>query len=101
MPDLPQHQDFRRQVKAKAYQVVEHCGLVWVHMGRRAEAPPMVVLRPQSGARNLLYCEYRKDHTGHGNVQEHIGKATGMRSALIALAVVCFGTFDHALICLL
>lgn len=41
MANLPQHQDFSRKVKAKAYRVVERCGLVWVYMGERADAPPL------------------------------------------------------------
>lgn len=44
MPSLPPHRDFRRKVRAKAYQVVERCGLVWVYMGVRTEAPPLPAL---------------------------------------------------------
>ncbi|HEX4617677.1 MAG TPA: Rieske 2Fe-2S domain-containing protein, partial [Stellaceae bacterium] len=41
MPNTPPHQDYKQKVKAKAYQVVERNGLVWVYMGERAEAPPL------------------------------------------------------------
>jgi phthalate 4,5-dioxygenase len=41
MPNLLPEQDFRNKVKAKAYQVVERNGLIWVYMGRRASAPPL------------------------------------------------------------
>jgi phenylpropionate dioxygenase-like ring-hydroxylating dioxygenase large terminal subunit len=44
MPSLPPHHDFRRKVRAKAYQVVERCGLIWVYMGVRTEAPPLPAL---------------------------------------------------------
>jgi phthalate 4,5-dioxygenase oxygenase subunit len=44
MPSLPPHRDFRRKVRAKAYQVVERCGLVWVYMGVRTEARPLPAL---------------------------------------------------------
>ena len=32
---------FEDKVHAKAYQVAERAGLIWVYMGPRAEAPPM------------------------------------------------------------
>jgi phthalate 4,5-dioxygenase oxygenase subunit len=41
MPSVPPHQGFRHKVKAKAYQVVERAGVIWVYMGSRAEAPPL------------------------------------------------------------
>ena len=44
MPNVPPEQDFSRKVKAKAYRAVERCGLVWVYMGARAEAPPLPAL---------------------------------------------------------
>ena len=44
MPSVPPHQDFKHKVKAKAYQVVERAGLVWVYMGLRAEVPPLPAL---------------------------------------------------------
>jgi phthalate 4,5-dioxygenase len=44
MPSVPPHQDFRAKVRAKAYQAVERCGIVWVHMGAGAEAPPLPAL---------------------------------------------------------
>jgi phenylpropionate dioxygenase-like ring-hydroxylating dioxygenase large terminal subunit len=44
MPSLPSQQDFSRKVKAKAYKTVERAGLVWVHMGSQAEAPPLPAL---------------------------------------------------------
>ena len=39
MPNLPEHQDFSRKIRAKAYPAVERSGLVWVYMGSRAERP--------------------------------------------------------------
>ena len=33
MPNVPEDQDFKHKVKAKAYRTVERAGLVWVHMG--------------------------------------------------------------------
>jgi hypothetical protein len=39
MPSVPVHQDFKDKVRAKAYQVTERAGVVWVYMGA-AEAPP-------------------------------------------------------------
>ena len=39
MPNLTPEQDFRDKVRAKAYQVTERAGLIWVYMGDRAEAP--------------------------------------------------------------
>ena len=44
MPSLPPQHDFRRKVRAKAYRVTERSGLVWVHMGARADAPPLPAL---------------------------------------------------------
>jgi phenylpropionate dioxygenase-like ring-hydroxylating dioxygenase large terminal subunit len=44
MPSVPPSQDFKQKVKAKAYKAVERAGLVWVHMGARAETPPMPAL---------------------------------------------------------
>jgi phthalate 4,5-dioxygenase oxygenase subunit len=44
MPSVPPHQDFKQKVRAKAYKATERAGLVWVHMGARAEAPPMPAL---------------------------------------------------------
>jgi len=41
MPSVPEDQDFKHKVKAKAYRTVERAGLVWVYMGERAEAPPL------------------------------------------------------------
>ena len=41
MPSVPEDQDFKHKVKAKAYRAVERAGLVWVYMGERAEAPPL------------------------------------------------------------
>ena len=40
MPSVPAHQDFKEKVRAKAYQVTERAGVVWVYMGAAAEAPP-------------------------------------------------------------
>ena len=41
MPNVPEDQDFKHKVKAKAYRAVERAGLVWVYMGERAEPPPL------------------------------------------------------------
>jgi phthalate 4,5-dioxygenase oxygenase subunit len=41
MPNLTPEQDFRQKVHAKAYKVSERAGVIWVHMGAQAEAPPM------------------------------------------------------------
>jgi phthalate 4,5-dioxygenase oxygenase subunit len=41
MPNLTPEQDFRQKVRAKAYKVTERAGVIWVHMGTRANAPPM------------------------------------------------------------
>jgi len=41
MPSVPPPQDFKHKVKAKAYRAAERAGIVWVHMGARAEAPPL------------------------------------------------------------
>src|SRR4030088_3260265 len=40
MPSVPAHQDFKDKVSAKAYQVTERAGIVWVYMGAAAQAPP-------------------------------------------------------------
>src|SRR5216683_59978 len=44
MPNLPADQDFREKVKARAYQVAERGGLVYVYMGERDVAPPLPAL---------------------------------------------------------
>jgi phenylpropionate dioxygenase-like ring-hydroxylating dioxygenase large terminal subunit len=41
MPSVPSHQDFKQKVKARAYRTREKAGIVWVHMGERAEPPPL------------------------------------------------------------
>lgn len=41
MPNLPPDQDFSHKLRAKAYQVTERAGVIWVYMGERANAPPM------------------------------------------------------------
>jgi nitrite reductase/ring-hydroxylating ferredoxin subunit len=40
MPSVPAHQDFKDKVSAKAYQVIERAGIIWVYMGAAAKAPP-------------------------------------------------------------
>ncbi len=44
MPNVPESREFKAKVKAKAYQVHERNGIIWVYMGARAEAPllPMI-----------------------------------------------------------
>jgi hypothetical protein len=37
---VPSHQDFKDKVRAKAYQVTERAGIIWVYMGAAAKAPP-------------------------------------------------------------
>jgi phthalate 4,5-dioxygenase oxygenase subunit len=58
MPNLPADQDFRHKVKAKAYEVAERSGLVYVYMGGREAAPPLPALEatllPQEEARTPL-----------------------------------------------
>jgi len=44
MASVPPQQDFKHKVKAKAYRAVERAGIVWVHMGAGAEAPPLPAL---------------------------------------------------------
>jgi phenylpropionate dioxygenase-like ring-hydroxylating dioxygenase large terminal subunit len=41
MPSVLPSQEFKHKVKAKAYQVMERAGVVWVYMGSRAEAPSL------------------------------------------------------------
>ena len=45
MPSVPEDQDFKHRVKAKAYRTVERAGIVWVYMGadiaQGAEPPPL------------------------------------------------------------
>jgi phenylpropionate dioxygenase-like ring-hydroxylating dioxygenase large terminal subunit len=43
-PNLPEDQRFTDRVKAKAYQVAELGGIVWVYMGKRKVAPPLPAL---------------------------------------------------------
>jgi phenylpropionate dioxygenase-like ring-hydroxylating dioxygenase large terminal subunit len=40
MPSVPPHQDFKEKVRAKACQVTERAGIVWVYMGTAQQAPP-------------------------------------------------------------
>ena len=40
MPSVPAHQDFKEKVHAKAYQVIERAGIIWVYMGAAAQVPP-------------------------------------------------------------
>ncbi len=40
-PNLAEMPDFKNRIKAKAYKTAERNGLVWVYMGKRAEAPPL------------------------------------------------------------
>src|SRR5215471_19673118 len=44
MPNVPPHQDFKHDIKAKAYKVVERAGFVWTYMGARAEPPALPAL---------------------------------------------------------
>ena len=41
MPSVPPGQEFKDKVHAKAYQVTERHGMVWVYMGPRRPAPPL------------------------------------------------------------
>jgi len=40
MPSVPPEQDFKDQVKARAYKTVDRNGVIWVYMGDRQDAPP-------------------------------------------------------------
>jgi len=40
MPSIPSHNDFKEKVRAKAYQVTERAGIVWVYMGAAEQTPP-------------------------------------------------------------
>jgi phenylpropionate dioxygenase-like ring-hydroxylating dioxygenase large terminal subunit len=40
-PNLPPHQQFKDKVRAKAYRAAERNGIVFVHMGDAAKAPPL------------------------------------------------------------
>ena len=44
MASVPPHQDFKHKVRAKAYPALERGGVVWVHMGAGAVAPPLPAL---------------------------------------------------------
>ena len=46
MPSVPQSQDFKHKITAKAYRVTERNGLIWVYMGSRVEAPPLPAIEP-------------------------------------------------------
>jgi phenylpropionate dioxygenase-like ring-hydroxylating dioxygenase large terminal subunit len=52
MPSVPEHQQFKDKVHAKAYKVAERNGLIWVYMGDPAEMPALpsveVTLLPES-----------------------------------------------------
>ncbi|HVV92442.1 MAG TPA: Rieske 2Fe-2S domain-containing protein [Hyphomicrobiales bacterium] len=54
MPSVPEHQQFKDKVRAKAYRVAERAGLIWVYMGSRADVPPLpdfeVTLLPEGPA---------------------------------------------------
>jgi phenylpropionate dioxygenase-like ring-hydroxylating dioxygenase large terminal subunit len=39
MPSVPPPQDFKHKVKARAYQVTERAGVIWVYMGSRPKPP--------------------------------------------------------------
>jgi phenylpropionate dioxygenase-like ring-hydroxylating dioxygenase large terminal subunit len=41
MPNIPEDQRFTDRVKAKAYKVAEHGGIVWTYMGKRKVPPPL------------------------------------------------------------
>ena len=40
-PNLPESQQFRDKVQARAYQARERGGLIWLYMGEAAKAPPL------------------------------------------------------------
>jgi phenylpropionate dioxygenase-like ring-hydroxylating dioxygenase large terminal subunit len=44
MPSVPPQHDFKDKMHAKAYQVAERNGLVWVYMGPRAKAPQLPMI---------------------------------------------------------
>jgi phthalate 4,5-dioxygenase len=52
MANVPNQEEFRHKVKAKAYPAEERAGMIWVYMGPRATPPPLpqleVTLVPES-----------------------------------------------------
>src|SRR5215471_2996956 len=44
MPNVPEHDDFKHKVRAKAYKAVERANIVWIYMGTPGAAPPMPAL---------------------------------------------------------
>ncbi|MBT3990325.1 MAG: Rieske 2Fe-2S domain-containing protein [Rhodospirillaceae bacterium] len=46
MPNVPEDQDFKHKVKAKAYKTEERNGLIWIYMGKAEEAPALPALPP-------------------------------------------------------
>ena len=62
MPSVAPHQDFKDKVHAKAYQVAERHGIVWVYMGTRKPAPalPMVEATMIPEAEVAISCMQRQ-----------------------------------------
>jgi phenylpropionate dioxygenase-like ring-hydroxylating dioxygenase large terminal subunit len=44
MPNVPEHDDFKQKVRAKAYKAVERANIVWIYMGTPGAVPPMSAL---------------------------------------------------------
>jgi nitrite reductase/ring-hydroxylating ferredoxin subunit len=44
MPSVSPEQDFKDQVKARAFKAVERHGIIWVYMGEQQDAPPPLPL---------------------------------------------------------
>ena len=79
MANVPPHQDFKHKVHAKAYKTAERGGIIFVYMGKRAEAPPLpdiestLVLESELDIRfNLRECNYLQGVEGELDTS-HVG----------------------------
>ena len=79
MANVPPHQDFKHKVHAKAYKTAERGGMIFVYMGKRAEAPPLpdiestLVLESELDIRfNLRECNYLQGVEGELDTS-HVG----------------------------
>ncbi|MBV9555150.1 MAG: Rieske 2Fe-2S domain-containing protein [Alphaproteobacteria bacterium] len=61
MPNLPDGNDYRGRVKARAYRAAERNGLVYVYMGDRQQAPPLPTLEAllSPPGETALFCRMR------------------------------------------
>jgi len=62
MPNLPDGEDHRHKVKARAYRAAERNGLVYVYMGEREEAPPLPSIEALEGPPEemAVFCRMRE-----------------------------------------